>query len=90
MEHTIDVHSTRRSRAGGDVILLTETYAGCRTNCIELSIEQAIDLMADLTDEIAEIRRGRIIDGIAWCRDCGRRRALPGSDPLLCEDCRPD
>lgn len=95
MEHRIDVHSTRRTRNGGDVVLITETYAGCRTNCIEATIEQALDLVADLIDEVAEIRKGRTIDGITWCGECGRRRVLlagsagnvpPGS---LCADCLP-
>lgn len=93
MEHHIDVHSTRRTRNGGDVVLITETYAGCRTNCIEATIEQALDLVADLIDEVAEIRKGRTIDGITWCSECGRRHALlEGSianlpDGPLCADC---
>jgi hypothetical protein len=60
-------------RDGGDVCWLT--------------VEAAEKLASELLGVVADVRRGQIIDGVAWCVGCGRRTVNVEAGEDTCYEC---
>lgn len=88
MQRTIETYALDARRDRPESVRICEMLAGCHLNAIDLSIDEALDLAADITDEVANLRRGRIIDGLAWCPVCGRRTVPVSAQPAPCQRCQ--
>lgn len=87
MERTIEVWAIEARRGRSEGIRVCEMLAGRHLNAIDMSIDEALDLAADLADEVANLRRGRVVDGLAWCCICGKNTVPAGSGVDTCHAC---
>lgn len=87
MERKIMVNALETHRDQPEGLRISEMIAGRHLNAIDLSIDEAVDLAADITYEVANLRRGRIIDGLAWCARCGKNTVALRSGVDTCHAC---
>lgn len=87
MERTIEAVAFEATRGRTEGVRICEMLDGRYLNAMELSIDEALDLAADIQDEVANFRRGRIVDGLAWCCVCGKHTVPVGSGIDTCDAC---
>lgn len=47
----------------------------------------AVELLEGLDACLADHRRGRVVDGVAWCASCGHRSVDPEAGEDTCWEC---